>query len=312
MLNRIALGGHPSYDIKHGRWISPDQARDPYWNLFDYVMGAATSKIDGTGLGITVNGDDEYKAAALAALSRLCPQASLTLGEDGGIKSQMPFACNEAVGPASDGPQIAGSGGLGELWKQQTHGVGCTLLAHLLCGCCNVVIEDGDSGNDPHYVPDDAARAMPKGTKTPGGFRGMPHAKNPINVDGNGCGSGGIARVSKTVLSNGVANMPQWVYDANSDSYVVSKTRVTYSGARLLAHELGHAANACLGDANFKVDNWDNVDLKYKGKAVGGISRPGDWSTPFGHDREEFDNVMYWENPIAEELGEEPRMTNGR
>lgn len=42
------------YSIGHGRWLSPDQAKSPYWNLFDYVLQHSIAIADPTGLGITV------------------------------------------------------------------------------------------------------------------------------------------------------------------------------------------------------------------------------------------------------------------
>lgn len=42
------------YDINQGRWISPDQASSPFYDLFDYVSAAIVQRTDSSGLGITV------------------------------------------------------------------------------------------------------------------------------------------------------------------------------------------------------------------------------------------------------------------
>lgn len=67
------------YDIKQGRWISPDQAARPWFDLFDYAECQRIQRMDPTGLEISVNSTDSSDLEYLLALfKRICPDMTFT------------------------------------------------------------------------------------------------------------------------------------------------------------------------------------------------------------------------------------------
>lgn len=169
--------------------------------------------------------------------------------------------------------------------KVEGHSKGCELISSLICSACEVAIV---TGNPSQYKPD---RSKSFGEN---GFGG----KVQINV-----------------------GEPWHTWQRQGGVWVESKGTSPVSAARATAHELAHALRGC--DGSFKIGkpellgDWNGTEgfTSYDGATIDGYQNLNAQEIKNKHkfmygDREEYDTITQWENPIAAELGEQPRFAH--
>lgn len=92
------------------------------------------------------------------------------------------------------------------------------------------------------------------------------------------------------------------------------------SKARHIVHELGHAIRGCEGKFKSTLPGdfagTGKAHVTHGGKPISSYDKPNnedavetDHAFNYGN-REEYDNIWEWENPVMEELGEKPRFAH--
>jgi len=242
---------------------------------------------------------DAWDSVIRDALEALCPGGEYERGADGTIKAKEEFCDRtvkekywECINPEKAGtPQeqvvererdvdLPGS------WRSVAdHAKGCELVGTLVCNECLVTIKGGSGKYEA-----DKGKAFGE------------------------AGHGGTVWVNAS---------EQWhLWNSTDGEWKRDAQKTTVSKARITAHELGHAFRGCAGThltgtpANEVWEGTESEMLEYDGMPIEGYRKNGELKDAKAirtqHDfiytnREEFETMRDWENPIAKELGERPR-----
>jgi len=274
------------YSIQAGRWLSPDQARSPYWNLNGYVLRQMQVS-DPTGLKVVIGtgrAQDNakgrnYRKEMFEALKRICPDDGITMNERTGEISVPDDFCRLAMA-CTNGPVNRGRPG------QKGHEKGCALLRCVICSDHTVKIDHPDTTQN-RYVPDSETKTRKKLKK--GG--------DPMNKDDYENSSGGGGTVHVEGLGGNGTTGKTWHGEGDKPQ------EITPSLPRILAHELAHA---CFGVQG--AEKQFNPDSGCKG--TNPWKRNDRWM-----DDDEYDADTDWANPIAKEIADDPKTrsnTNGK
>ncbi len=190
------------------------------------------------------------------------------------------------------------------------HANGRQLLRNIMCGgCCVTITERSLEHYTPYYI-DDAfpADARPAGTppKSWENIHGIGPTIEQNEVVGTGRGTGGWISIDDGLVTSASKSKGLIeVWDRGNGVWVRNGRKVPFSAPRFIAHELGHAIEACRGNLRIAMKVPDGPDLLDFSGNIGGL----DWTAKraWFQDQGEYDAVVEYENPIALELGEDPR-----
>lgn len=271
------------------------------------MQSKACQATDPIGLSLTVEGDATYREAVLSALRDICPLlsgADIVVWTDEKTKKENatlvvpPDWCKQewqlVYGTMPNGERCSAPVGFGYPYSEG-HWTGCQLLLALICSDCTVKIREGTSGN-PDYEADNPLDTMPKGMQGVGEGGSEGGSTKSYRGTGTGKGSGGSARITAKVIKEGLPSG----YSKDPNSKKGNLGRI--DGRALLAHELAHALRGCNAESRWNRD-WSGCDKDKLGKDADPANR---WQN-----REEYDVINEWENPIAEELGKYGRTGHG-
>jgi RHS repeat-associated protein len=293
------------YDIHMGRWTSPDPAMTPWGNLADFINGNPLTLSDPSGLRLLVAA--EIANDVRDALIQICPHnggAGYSRDAVTGEISMGEYFCKGRTHTVIESSYVdwCGSGSRMLVYRDlswselagwetvEGHSKGCELLYNLICTDCEVKLKGGA----------------------------------PSQYHPNGSKAAGAAGVGGTVEVNFSEKWHRWEKEAgaNGETQWRKKPAVVPSKARVLAHELGHAVRGCTGKYiypnNKDFENFEGlgyssyggtrISVYYNQKTGERFRSHKAIAKSIWGNREEYETTNDWENPIAQELGETPRL----
>ena len=268
-------GNNRVYSIGHGRWLSPDQAASPFFNLFDYVRFRITQAADATGLAIVIEKNNE-PAGDPTSSADFCEEWEAC---DAVIDGKVVKGCCERR--RSTGINAA-----------TAHPVGCSLICCLLKSPHTTTIRYG-KGAQNQSEPSPVGTDRKPGATPSGGGIDKKGVEQPVT--GVGTNADGTVGTGSTVTVSGKGS---FVRDGDKKG-ARSGTREI---ARVLAHELGHSCHAAQG-------NWQIESMADAGRFKCGQNgnKEGDWGNT-----EERNTIKEFENPIAKEIGDAEAKKSGK
>jgi RHS repeat-associated protein len=144
---------HRRYDIRSGRWISPDQASTPWFDLFDYCGGRQLKITDPNGLKIAVDTASTEKDFIIRLMKRLCPDAELSWKRGPALVGGTDTDELVANPPGFCGPKAACMVG-------QTRTYGCQIICELI-NSNNVYWLWPSDSQDGAFNPDQWGKGSP-------------------------------------------------------------------------------------------------------------------------------------------------------